>query len=180
MMASDPDLEAADAVLHPAIVTPTTSSRRRPKLIHSNNLHSGSFLDYNSDDDSITEGTRHQDRYHDHSGNTNHYKERVLKLVSDTNEWGKLHNALRQRRRRFCTNASVQQCLNQLLQEQQQSEQLPASEVDEEQEEHRRTTAYIIDGHEIRSYESCLGPPHFPHPTAAGGGRMIATPFHKV
>jgi hypothetical protein len=165
-MSSDPNLEAADAVLHPAVAAP----RQRPTLIHSNNLHSGSFLDYNSDDDPIAEETRFKE--HHHYTDNNHYTEKLLKLVSDNNEWGKLHDALRQKRRKFCTNASIQQCLNQLLEE--QTAQMDFTTADSEQghsnsDESRTSTS----GNEIRTFSSILDPRNRLPP-------RIVPPFHKV
>lgn len=115
----------------------TKSSRPRPVLRHSNNLHCGSFLElhttqYRDEKENISRkrrsksendeqalrrrfGLQHQNSFSEDYGNNN---TALGRIVTQKDEWGKFHSALREKRSRCATHASIQQYINQLVENQ--------------------------------------------------------------
>jgi hypothetical protein len=116
---------------------PPHRSRPRPVLRHSNNLHCGSFLEqYTScsgekensgerrrrsksvDDEQALRNRFRLYQYEFSPEKDNHDEDVLGRIVSEKHEWGKFHRALREKRSRCSTHASIQQCINKLVEDQ--------------------------------------------------------------
>ncbi|CAB9497670.1 expressed unknown protein [Seminavis robusta] len=99
----------------------------------SNNLHCGSFLEYHTSElnRGEKESSTRRRRLSQSEIDEQALRHRLLlshqeassqdalgRIVSDKNEWGKFHRALRERRSLCSTHAAIQQCINTVVEEQ--------------------------------------------------------------